>query len=294
MMHRLRLAHRLLLIYLLSFVSVAVLAYSLVAEKNIAIEFAKQEQRGSAYIAVVREALLALIADRLHPTTSQSGSRLLLEQADAIGAAERRYGQGMETGGLAGELSMLIRRVSALAGSNIDGRGEYTEALSTARRLISRIGDHSNLILDPDLDSYYLMSVVVLQLPEFVTAALDLAEAAEEVQPGAPHDPASLVTFLVTEGGFASTAKALMSDSARAVEVAGASADQSRALAASFEGARAAIDTYSSRLQETLASTEPVVTSTLLQHLLTATSAYWALSSAAAWRSACNSTSLRR
>lgn len=34
------------------------------------------------------------------------------------------------------------------------------------RELISRIGDNSNLILDPDLDSYYLMDVVLLALPQ--------------------------------------------------------------------------------------------------------------------------------
>jgi catechol 2,3-dioxygenase-like lactoylglutathione lyase family enzyme len=59
------LAHRLLLIYLLSFVSVIVLAYSLIVEKNIAIDFARKEQRGSAYAAVVRDALLAVVEDHL-------------------------------------------------------------------------------------------------------------------------------------------------------------------------------------------------------------------------------------
>ena len=69
MLFRLRLAHRLLLIYLLSFVSVAVLAYSLIVEKNIAIDFAQKEQRGNAYVAVVRDTLLAIIDDRLASTT---------------------------------------------------------------------------------------------------------------------------------------------------------------------------------------------------------------------------------
>src|SRR5262245_60948911 len=63
MRHRLSLAHRLLLIYLLSFVSVAVLAFSLIAEENIAIEFAKKEQRGSAFLAVARDSLLAIVQD---------------------------------------------------------------------------------------------------------------------------------------------------------------------------------------------------------------------------------------
>jgi diguanylate cyclase (GGDEF)-like protein len=38
-------------------------------------------------------------------------------------------------------------------------------ALKSGRKLIADVGDHSNLILDPDLDSYYLMDVAVVQVP---------------------------------------------------------------------------------------------------------------------------------
>ncbi|MGH8009200.1 MAG: SpoIIE family protein phosphatase, partial [Candidatus Binatia bacterium] len=34
------------------------------------------------------------------------------------------------------------------------------------RALIAYVGDTSNLILDPDLDSYYLMDAVLLKLPD--------------------------------------------------------------------------------------------------------------------------------
>src|SRR5215470_14783888 len=87
MLHRLPLAHRLLLIYLLSFVSVAVLAYSLVAEKNIAIDFTQKEQRGSGYIAVVRDALIDIIEVRSGSALSPA---VLQGAAAAIEAAENR------------------------------------------------------------------------------------------------------------------------------------------------------------------------------------------------------------
>jgi len=38
--------------------------------------------------------------------------------------------------------------------------------MADIRALISHVGDTSNLILDPDLDSYYLMDAVLLKLPE--------------------------------------------------------------------------------------------------------------------------------
>ena len=36
--------------------------------------------------------------------------------------------------------------------------------------LITRIGNQSNLILDPDLDSYYTMSIVLLRTPALLEA----------------------------------------------------------------------------------------------------------------------------
>src|SRR5262249_29958848 len=42
----------------------------------------------------------------------------------------------------------------------------YGDLIGEVRSLISHVGDTSNLILDPDLDTYYLMDSVLLKLPE--------------------------------------------------------------------------------------------------------------------------------
>src|SRR5262249_25305429 len=117
MLHRLRLAHRLLLIYLLSFVSVVFLAYGLVRATNIAIERAATEQSGVAYAAVGRDALLAVIQDRLaaaaSPLESGAASQAALQdQAAAVEAAERQYGGDMDTATPAAGLAILLRRLS--------------------------------------------------------------------------------------------------------------------------------------------------------------------------------------
>jgi methyl-accepting chemotaxis protein len=44
-------------------------------------------------------------------------------------------------------------------------------AIAAARALIGKVGDGSNLILDPDLDSFYVMDVVLLKLPEVIGRA---------------------------------------------------------------------------------------------------------------------------
>ena len=43
---------------------------------------------------------------------------------------------------------------------------QYTSFVATIRTMITHAGDTSNLILDPDLDSYYLMDVTLLALPQ--------------------------------------------------------------------------------------------------------------------------------
>ena len=43
---------------------------------------------------------------------------------------------------------------------------KYVKLIQGIRTMISHLGDTSNLILDPDLDSYYLMDIVLLALPQ--------------------------------------------------------------------------------------------------------------------------------
>ena len=48
-----------------------------------------------------------------------------------------------------------------------------SQLLSDGRALLTTVGNQSNLILDPDLDSYYAMSLVVLRFPELLQAVHD-------------------------------------------------------------------------------------------------------------------------
>ncbi|MFI1990692.1 methyl-accepting chemotaxis protein [Actinoplanes sp. NPDC020271] len=57
-----------------------------------------------------------------------------------------------------------------------DGSGDARVATATALvTLITAVGDNSNLILDPDLDSFYVMDAQVVQVPQALLAALQTA-----------------------------------------------------------------------------------------------------------------------
>lgn len=44
--------------------------------------------------------------------------------------------------------------------------GQHDKLMQTVRTMITHVGDTSNLILDPDLDSYYMMDMVLLAIPQ--------------------------------------------------------------------------------------------------------------------------------
>ena len=57
----------------------------------------------------------------------------------------------------------------------------YAGFLADAQAFIARVGDASNLILDPDLDSYYIMDFVLLRFPAAIIQLADLAVAVDEI-----------------------------------------------------------------------------------------------------------------
>src|SRR5215472_11075755 len=115
MLPGLRVAHRLLLIYMLSFAAVAYLAYTLVAEKDIAIDFGRKELRGIAYADGVRQALLSMIGEReaavLLPGDHHVDYTSLQERIAALAAAEQAYGYDLQTAALADTLMTQMRQL---------------------------------------------------------------------------------------------------------------------------------------------------------------------------------------
>lgn len=132
---------------------VAVLLVLLYRTQQVAVDFAAQEIIGNDYLAALRPVHAALI-DPAQPDTAA------LEAT--IAAAESKYGASLDTATQAEAAEAVLASATP----------KDTTALRT---LIARIGDKSNLILDPDLDSFYVMDLVVVKLPELLD---DIAQPA--------------------------------------------------------------------------------------------------------------------
>ena len=158
-------------------ISIAVPIYALVTEKQIAIAFARKELAGSRYLATVRDIYAAILAvgpdsaGRARPANDATLQRLAAAQAIARGR--------FETAELAQALDRALGQLWSQPAAGAPSDALALAALARAQALAWRIGDDSNLALDPDLDSYYVQLTIVRTLP---TLLGQLAEVQEHLQ----------------------------------------------------------------------------------------------------------------
>ena len=153
-MKTLSIRHQLAIIVGLSLLPIALLGYLFVNQSNKEIGFAQKEDRGTAYIEAMMPEFAALSGRQELPAVAP------LQEAIGLYDAEMA--------------------ASALSSSYLAARDTDAPAARAAiSALLAKVGDTSNLILDPDLDSYYVMDILVLKLPAALNASADLVTAFE-------------------------------------------------------------------------------------------------------------------
>jgi PAS domain S-box-containing protein len=164
-----------LLIFLVPF---AVVVYQLIAEIDVGINFAKQERLGLKYNYPLRNLLenvqkhRGMVNGYLKGDTSFK-ERITLEQSQiendirAIDAVDRQLADKLKTTEkwMALKQKWQTLKSNALSLSPQESFDAHTALIADILLLISHVGDTSNLILDPVLDSYYLMDAVVNNIP---------------------------------------------------------------------------------------------------------------------------------
>jgi methyl-accepting chemotaxis protein len=243
---KLNIGRRLFLAYTLFFLPVAYLLYSLVVQQNIAIDFAVKERRGNDYLTALRE-----VQVDLHGGLRAGGGtgRAAFEAAARrVEAAERDSGEGMDSAELAAGLAGRLRALARSGGAP----DEAAAALSVLRDLVARVGDRSNLILDPDLDSYYAMDVVLIKAPDLLDRVAAMATLAAAVAADGRLQPEERTDLLIQRGGLSALVEAI----GASVE-AGYRGNADGSLRAGLDGAhraaRSALDRFLGELDRGLA-----------------------------------------
>jgi len=178
MFKNLRTSRKLILLSGTFIVAIIVAIYSLLAEKQIAIDFARKELVGLAYLEQMRGVYAAILA--LPSAEAARAKEISLEQAlESLGSAEAGSSAptssrkalrsaGLGTKQLATSLREGLQQLASGGGTASERDVLIVTVLSRAQALATEVGDASNLALDPDLDSYYLQDTAVRQIPQLL------------------------------------------------------------------------------------------------------------------------------
>lgn len=165
---------------------IAVLVYLMVGSINESIQFGQKELEGAKYLrplAAVQKHVqdywlsdAACHGQAACQAQSEFARKAVLDDLDELDAADRKYGVSLQftAEGLAKRGREHMRpqnlreewlKFVALPVSDPHRPESFAKVVAMARTMITHAGDSSNLILDPDLDTYYMMDAVLLALP---------------------------------------------------------------------------------------------------------------------------------
>ena len=183
----LKVSQKLMLISIFFVMPDTLMLYFFITGINANIEFAELEKKGNEYQRPLEDLLELIPQHRMLAQTAGAGdaAQLAKTQAqidaafNALEAADARLSTDLQftDEGLAKRhrehyRARTVRREWEELKSGLEKmQPEACAALhqhlvADVRMMITHAGDQSNLILDPDLDSYYLMDVTLLGLPQ--------------------------------------------------------------------------------------------------------------------------------
>ncbi len=165
------------LIGLLFALPLGLVTFFLVKELNDRIAFSAKEQLGNEYLRPVQQ-FASDLRDHRGLTWARADQQNAAEElrrieeqlqrdVQEIDKVDRKLGETLRTTPRWTAIREEWRSLpgSAKTAAPIDPTNRHTVLIADLLALMSQVGDRSNLILDPDLDSYYLMDLTVNRLP---------------------------------------------------------------------------------------------------------------------------------
>jgi signal transduction histidine kinase/DNA-binding NarL/FixJ family response regulator len=183
-MNRLRYPQKFALVSLVFALPLGLMMYLWLAEIGDRLAFARKERAGLQYIVAVQRLLEPLAFGNAIESPE------VAERVRAVDALDARLGAELHVTQTWRELRQQLT----------DPSGGQVAPFADTAQLIAHVGDTSNLILDPDLDSYYLMDATVTLLPALATAVSTLSNqlaADPTADPPAADRQAEILAALV-------------------------------------------------------------------------------------------------
>ncbi len=191
-MSNLRLGTKISVLIGILMLPLAMMTYLYVAQVQWDVSFSERELEGTEYVRSVWAAMAHI---------ASSGDQVGPDVVKAITEAGHRFDETMKTAGPVAEFLKL----SSATGSPAD-------TLAAGQNAIVKIADGSNLTLDPDLDSYYLMDAVTNKLPELLNATVALRDASTAYLSTVKHGYSEYGALVRAQARFEAAADALRGD----------------------------------------------------------------------------------
>lgn len=189
-----RLPQKLFLISLSFALPIAVLLYFMIAGINDDIRFAQKELAGNEYLRTLHDLQRGLLRHHILSAGETLPDAELITEQSKIDSTLQRLALAQRQSGVSLEVTddgLRKRQRASAQPSELDASWQRLKTdlstLSPAARdvrhrqlrenvglLAAHVGNTSNLILDPDLDSYYLMDATTLGLPRLQNRLSDL------------------------------------------------------------------------------------------------------------------------
>ncbi len=184
---------------------------------TLGTEFARQEMRGLEYYTPLLALLNDLQEQRDLTSTWLAGDTSLKARLDAkrldvekdarsVSEIDQRLDVALRTRSKWTELSDEIRTLASRSANATPSESfdMHSKTIEKTIALVTYVGDTSNLTLDPDLDSYYLMNILIFQGPELSEVVAQSRGLASYVATKASGSPEELDTLnrLATLMGF--------------------------------------------------------------------------------------------
>jgi len=207
---RLRYGQKILLVTLVLLLPLGFVVYAYVDIQRGQVAFSAKERDGVAYARPLAELTLrAVTARHLAVSGGDPAAAAVAAAVPAVDAATDRY--GAELGTAAGWASAKAQLAAAAATSTpAAAYPAYNAATATLLALIVQTSDKSNLTLDPDLDSYYVMDAVMFRLPILLDMSGQAADLALLARPGSARtQDTARIDLAIASGTLASTLAAV-------------------------------------------------------------------------------------
>ncbi|MDP3785588.1 MAG: ATP-binding protein, partial [Undibacterium sp.] len=168
------------LIGLLTIIAIGILVFQLVANNTKNIEFSAKEVVGVDYLESLE--LLQTALQGLAQAQTLEQRKRLDDARRSLTTVNRRVGDTLSMGNTWPNLDQQLQALSS--GTTPIDSSQLASLNASVAEMVVAVADNSNLTLDPDIDTYYLMDTLATKLPSLgvAIAKIEVLESARGIE----------------------------------------------------------------------------------------------------------------